>query len=158
MDRGKYIARLAIERVGGIVDGQAVEYDFCQTDAGRCLSKRPKQKNDCTVRAMATAFELSYDDAYDILKKYGRICGRGFHIGDFLIDKKAEKISFQAVKGQRRMHPWKFCKEYNNGKYICRTAGHVFAVIDGVVFDTIAPSVDRCIYKAWKIRTKRGIL
>ena len=105
MDRGKYMARLAIERVGGIVDGQAVEYDFCQTDAGRCLSKRPKQKNDCTVRAMATAFELSYDDAYDILKKYGRICGRGFHIGDFLIDKKSGENILSGSKGATQDAP-----------------------------------------------------
>ena len=143
---------LAIEKVEGIVDGQAVQYNFCKTDAGRYLSKRPKQKNDCTVRAAAAILELNYDDSYDMLKKYGRKCGRRFRMDDFLTDKKAEEISFPAVRGQRRMSPYKFCKEYNDGKYICRTAGHVFAVIDGVVFDTVAPAIDRCIYRAWAIK------
>ena len=47
------------------------QYQF--NDGGRSQSKRPKQKNDCTVRALAVSAQMSYDDAYTILKKYGRV-------------------------------------------------------------------------------------
>jgi hypothetical protein len=30
--------------------------------------KRPKQKNDCTVRGIAIACAIPYDSAYDLLK------------------------------------------------------------------------------------------
>lgn len=38
---------------------------WVKSDAGRSESRRPRQKNDCTVRALALALELRYDDAYD---------------------------------------------------------------------------------------------
>ncbi|MHB1696541.1 MAG: hypothetical protein ACYCSQ_00315 [bacterium] len=128
-----------------------VEYRYFKTDAGRSSSKRPRQINDCTVRAVAMAFSISYDEAYDRLKSFGRKCGRGFHIDDYMSVAGAKKISFPAVKGEYRMNTWKFCREYDKGTYICRVAKHVFTVIDGVVCDMVPPFLDRCIYKAWEI-------
>lgn len=62
-----------------------------------------------------------------------------------------ERLSFPAVKGERRMNPATFCETYTQGRYICRVAKHVFAVIDGVVHDEIENRPDRCIYLAWRI-------
>lgn len=55
-----------------------VSVAFQQTDAGRAKSRRPRQKNDCTVRALALARSLHYDAAYDDLKKAGRGCSERF--------------------------------------------------------------------------------
>jgi hypothetical protein len=41
---------------------------FSFNDGGRQLSKRPRQRNDCTVRAVAIACDFSYDSAYDLLE------------------------------------------------------------------------------------------
>lgn len=48
---------------------------WVKSDAGRYGSRRPRQKNDCTVRALALAMGLPYDEAYDRLKEAGRRCG-----------------------------------------------------------------------------------
>jgi len=43
-------------------------------------SKRPRQRNDCTVRAIAIACDFSYDSAYDLLKANGRRSSRGIRL------------------------------------------------------------------------------
>lgn len=133
-----------------------------ETDSGRKNSKRPKQTNDCTVRAMAAAFDLDYDYTYDMLAQAGRKCSRGFFLGAWLmknasngmlLDRKVEKLSFPAVKGESRMNVEKFVKEFATGTYIIRVAKHVACVKDGKILDwmTVEGSGDRCVYLAYKI-------
>lgn len=129
-----------------------LSYPWLAVDAGRSTSKRAKQKNDCTVRALATARGLPYDDAYDLLAAAGRKCGRGFAFSKWINEQPwAKKISFPAVKGKRRMNPATFSQQFPHGRFVCQVAKHVFAVIDGVVHDTHASRPDRCIYTAWAI-------
>ena len=127
-------------------------YPWQSTDAGRSTSNRPRQKNDCTVRALALTRGLSYDTAYDVLANAGRQCSKGFHIGDWLdLQPWATKLSFPAVKGQSRMNPVAFASQFPAGRYICRTAKHVYAVIDGVSLDIYRSRPNRCIYTAGRI-------
>lgn len=129
-----------------------MSYPFQKTDAGRSMSKRPKQGNDCTVRSVALVKRMAYDDAYDMLAAAGRKCFNGFDLGMWLMKQPGVvKLSFPGLKGQRRMNPVQFCQEYPEGRYICRVAKHVFAVIDGTVYDTFMSRSDRCIYLAWRI-------
>ena len=122
-------------------------------DAGRSTSRRPKQKNDCTVRAVALSEQLDYDVAYDELKEAGRKCASRFQFTKWAIaqPQRFEKISFPAVKGQPRMNVEKFCRQYRQGRYIISTAKHVMAVIDGVVYDDCRPDMGRCVYTAYRI-------
>jgi hypothetical protein len=125
---------------------------FNITDAGRSAGRRPKQRNDCTVRAIATVKGLAYDEAYDLLKQSGRTSGLGFNLGDWLKDKTwATKISFPAVKNQRRMNPVSFVQKYPKGIFVCFVSKHVFACVDGVIHDDTPIRADRCIYTAWEI-------
>ena len=129
-----------------------LSYPFVRTDAGRSLSARPKQNNDCTVRAVALALGMEYDIAYDVLAGAGRKCGKGFHLNVWLTAQPwTRKIPFQAIKGKPRMNPATFVKQYPLGVYICKVAKHVFLVKDGVVYDTFENRPDRCIYTAWEI-------
>lgn len=131
-------------------------YPFRQTDGGRALSRRPRQTKDCTVRALALARGLSYDEAYDLLMAAGRGCSRGFHLGDWLkVQSWAKKTSFQAIKGQKRMNPVRFCAEHPTGTFICKAAKHVFAVIDGVLLDDGIVPEARCIYTAWAVGPRK---
>lgn len=136
-----------------------LNFKFVQSDAGRSKSKRSKQKNDCTVRAVVETVGLPYDEVYDILAEAGRKCGRGFDFKTWAptveINGYVFKwISFPAVKGQRRMNPVDFCMRYRTGKYIARTAGHVMAVVDGAIRDTSPPYDERCIYGAFEVIKK----
>ena len=129
----------------------SLSYPVEITDGGRSKSKRPRQSNDCTVRAIAIAMGLDYDDAYDWLAAEGRESWSRFNIDEFLKDRGARKISFPAVKGKPRMNPATFCKEFPKGRYICNVAKHVFAVVDGVVHDAFENRPNRCIYTAYEI-------
>ena len=136
-----------------------LSYFWTINDGGRSLSKRPRQKNDCTVRALAIARGLSYDDAYDILKNAGRSCSRGFHFPDWMASQVwGRKISFPAVKGQRRMNPAAFVVAFPNGRYICQVAKHIFAVVDGVVHDIFENAPDRCIYSIYWLATVKALM
>lgn len=123
------------------------------TDAGRSKSKRPKQKNDCTVRALSLATKIPYDEAYDILAKFGRKSGRGT---DFVTFAKAQPNmvwnSFPAVKGEKRMNISTFLEKFDTDTYIIRTAKHVSVVIDGVLYDDRIAYAGRCVYGAWRVQ------
>ena len=125
---------------------------FVPTDAGRATSMRPRQANDCSVRALALARGLSYDDAYETLKAAGRSCSTKFRMTAWLEDQPwARGATFPASKGQRRMNPERFCADFHEGAWICKTAKHVFVIRDGVVFDESPVGASRCIYRAWRV-------
>lgn len=135
---------------------EILTYPFVKCDGGRVQSKRPRQTNDCTVRALAIATGADYDVAYDTLKEAGRKCSRGFHFRKWAAKHSFNGFAFEwmpfpAVKGQRRMNPATFCKQFAEGRYIVKTAKHVFAIIDGVVHDSWEQRADRCIYGCWKV-------
>ena len=144
--------------------------DYKYSDAGRSQSKRSRQRNDCTVRAVTIAFGLEYDDVYDMLAALGRKCSRGFHLdrncfrsGEFL-GHRVVKLSFPAVRGQKRMRVARFIAEHPEGAFIVRTAGHVTAVVDGVAYDNhdTAEARDyfmeeRCLYTAYQIHPNEEV-
>lgn len=147
--------------IGGYRDGkpfgELLEYPFQWNNAGKEDSKRPKQDNDCTVIALSIATGITYDEAYDHLKKkYGRKCNKGCFFPKQRSDDETMGYtftwqSFQAVKGQRRMNPSQFCKDFAEGTYIVKTAKHVFVISDGVAQGTLEERPDRCIYGCWKV-------
>lgn len=134
----------------GIMWRKSWSYNLVQTDSGRSVSRRPKQSNDCTVRALANVFDMDYDDAYDYLAAAGRKCSRGFHFKT-LEHPKLKWEAYQAIKGQSRKTISDFCKEHPEGKWIIRVSKHVAAVIDGVVYDTFESNPTKCVYGAWKV-------
>lgn len=131
-----------------------MNYQF--NDAGRSLSKRPKQSNDCVIRAISLLSKLDYDDVYGYFQSLGRKCSRGTNKKDWqtLLNKQKDlkKISFPAQKGKPRMNLRQFCSftEFNNGRYLVQMAKHVVYVCDGVVYDTFEPDGEKCVYAVWK--------
>lgn len=130
-------------------------YPFHKTDAGRSNSKRPKQKNDCTVRALATAASMQYDDAYNALKSRGRKASAGFHFpkkpGDEVNGFTFKWKPFPAVAGQNRMNVKDFCRQYPSGTFVLRVSKHVFTVVNGTAYDTCMVDPERCVYGVWSV-------
>lgn len=123
-------------------------------------SGRPKgaDKNDCQVRAMATARSMPYRAAWELLyalQGEHRWCSfclvECLKAGDRRVGFVRE-LSFPAKRGQRRMTGAQFCKRYPKGRYILRLSHHVVAVVDGEMFDTWDSS-RKCVYKAWEVRS-----
>lgn len=138
-------------------DETPIEMDderFARDDGGRSESRRPKQRNDCAVRAYAIATGRPYDEVYDRFSLGGRRASEGtdkaFTAALFRLE-CWDELTFPAVKGRRRMNPPSFVASYPEGRWIVSTAKHLTAVVDGVWRDEFAPDQDRCIYRAWRM-------
>lgn len=130
-----------------------MSYPINITDAGRSLSNRPKARNDCSVRALACATNLPYDEAYEIVAADGRKSGRGHNLRPLLDRSTINGMRFvyepyPAQRGQPRMNIERFCREKPVGRYVCRVSGHYLAIVDGVVQDDTRTYGTRCIYGA----------
>lgn len=91
-------------------------------DAGRTLSKRPKQTNDCVIRAE----QSTYDTFKALNKKSG--CGTAWQP---YLSSKYQKLSFPAIN---KVTAESFIKEFPAG------AKHIFAVKNGIIYDTCMPN------------------
>jgi hypothetical protein len=130
---------------------------FVNNDGGRSASKRPKQRLDCVVRAVAIACQLDYDDAYDRAAYHGRQSGRGMqkdHIHALLmaIPSITGRHIFPAVKGSPRMNIERFAEANPTGRFILQCAGHYVACVDGTIYDDGRPRFDACVYSAWEVQ------
>lgn len=121
-------------------------YNLVLTDAGRSTSKRKRQHRDCTVRAIASARGLSYDQAFDLLRAYGRRSSCRFRI-QLALD--AEPWAEKARVYQESVGT--FTLRHPEGSWVVCVRGHAFAVIDGVVHDDHELDHTRPITQAWKI-------
>lgn len=124
---------------------------FIQADAGRSKSRRPKQRNDCTVRALSIVTSLGYDRAFDLLAASGRKSSKPFDLEawarkNLFYDGAQDTVYFKLDKmpyikdhhqaGQaKRYRIWDFIKDNPKGRFIVSTASHVFAVVDGKAYD-----------------------
>jgi hypothetical protein len=134
------------------------------------------ETNDCAVRAIASAFEMHYDEAHQFVKvKFGRENRKGtrFFVGGMrrMVEDKVEingksfdnmgdtlgRMKYDVkVKGQivkRNMTTGTFIKKYPVGKYLVVVRGHAFSIIDGQVVGNTGDATmkKRVILNAWKV-------
>jgi hypothetical protein len=99
------------------------------------------ENRDCTVRAMARAFDIHYDIAHKICEKHGRISKKGWEPRRLFKVKNGKRIP-RTIAGRvirfkqpnRSMTIQTFLKRKPIGRYYCVKTGHAFAIIDGVVY------------------------
>lgn len=109
---------------------------------------------DCVKRAITLASGMNYMDVQRELNRHKKITGAKAFNSDYnphhYVETvlKAKKLSFPAVKGQRRMNGERFCKAYPKGSYILTMANHWSCCIDGIIYDTWDCS-DKCVYTAY---------
>ncbi len=125
-------------------------------DAGRAASKRSRQKNDCTVRAIATATRITYDEAYELLANAGRVCSKGFAFAPWAEKAVVNGCSFQwqilrKQRGKARVNIAVFCKQYGQGTYIIKVRRHVLTVIDGMCHDCFISDGLRAVEGFWRV-------
>jgi hypothetical protein len=134
------------------------------------------ESNDCVVRAIASAFEIHYDESHKLVAKIwfrrNREGTRNFAGGmrnmvdnKILINGKSfsnlggqygsmkydVKVKGQIVK--RNMTTGTFIKKYPVGKYLVVVRGHAFSIIDGKVVGNTGDATmkKRVILYAWKV-------
>ena len=94
---------------------------------------------DCSVRAVAKALDVSWDDAYKMM------CDRGFQMGDM---PSADSVWGSVLKEhgfQRNVIPnlcpscytaAMFCRDHEHGVYVLGFGSHVATVVNGKLYDS----------------------
>jgi hypothetical protein len=138
-----YSTTMTNEQPPLIKDGRQVISDGGKSETGI------KDYNDCTIRALALSAGIKYDVAHKIGRDAGRKDKKGI-ISDYLIDeaKKNGLKFFKRVRSQITIS--KFIKRNPKGKFYCKSRGHAFAIIDGVIFDTDNNTEYQRIKCAWE--------
>lgn len=87
-----------------------------------------KEENDCTVRAIVDAYEVSYEVAHGICERYGRRNGEGFQVQAQVLNHLGLKVIPEYI-GQRISS---VLDRVNKEKvYICLIMGHIFTIRHG---------------------------
>lgn len=138
---------------------------ICAIDKGE---SREDESRDCTVRALANAAMMDYDDAHELLAYYGRPSRRGAKFGTMFpayAEAGFTKVTaFGTTKASRyvRYHFGNmiedcqngitlenFCKKYNKGRYIVVYSGHALAVVNGQIIDKFANPANKRVVLAF---------
>lgn len=101
-------------------------------DGGKKEQGYADERRDCTVRATAIALGIPYQEAHEKLAKLGRKNNHGF------------KYSLAATSFNFELRPDLCCRtiakilpEMQQGRFVVRVNHHVFAVINGTIYDLI---------------------
>lgn len=132
---------------------------FVRSDGGRSLSRRPKQRNDCTVKAAAIACQVNYDEAYDAIKKLGRECNKGAWLptgkktvrdGELL----GKSWVWVGIKRPERGGKWPTVNDLVKtlkGAGVLRVSKHVIAFRDGQWYDDGNSYSNATVRGYWKV-------
>jgi hypothetical protein len=108
-----------------------------------------KEKNDCVVRAFASAFEIPYDKAHKYVKeKFGRRdrCGtygtvfsmvalakKQIPMGNSVVYSLDYKVKLNGKKVSRQMTVGTFIKDNPEGTFFVLVNRHAFTIKDGII-------------------------
>lgn len=153
---------------------------FSITDAGRDGAGFAHERNDCTVRALATAGNMSYADAHHIMWCTGRHEGGLAHTNVGLAAARyAGKLEYEPVEipeprfrevdslragyfrtSKRRYDPTLAAilpLLSPDERYVIRTRNHAFAVVNGKIHDSRIPSLHWRIRNVWRVMPKNSL-
>lgn len=111
-----------------------------------------KDKNFCTVAALAMTLDWSFGKAHRHMAKHGRKNKRGMFERDWApaIAEAAIKAGKRFIAGDwhrradgRTMTLKRFCREHPTGTYYVKVSGHAVAIVDGVMHDWTADTAGR---------------
>ena len=138
------------------------------------------EKNDCFVRALASATEVNYDVAHKFTKDYfGRANGKGVYFTGATINPLEDKglsignkdFDFKVLNKMRITNGYKlygemvyrqktvksFIKDNPKGTYIVGVAGHAFTIKDGTLIDNADEKFrpTRNVTSVFQLKSKR---
>lgn len=103
---------------------------------------------DCTIRAISVAENISWDKAYiklsDYARKRGLMLSSVQSIESYLDDNYKRFCNYNITVGE-------FARRYNKGTYLVTMRGHITVIINGVIIDTFDCS-NRKMWCAWIVK------
>lgn len=101
------------------------------------------ERANCTVVAVMHCFDIPYSDAYSKLEKLGRSRNRGFYFRG----KNIEKLGLVCRFDLARKRLSSILPFLSKGRFIVRKSEHVFAVVNGKVFDKCKHCITEMVYE-----------
>ena len=108
--------------------------------------QRLKEQNDCSVLALTCVSGASYLEAHAAMASFGRLRGSGVRLCG-LQRVKLLGLRFRQIKAKGRRR--EAFRNYPAGAFILETAGHAFALVDGVVFDSLVTPGEARLLRVW---------
>lgn len=124
------------------------------------LSESPDD-NDCGVRAIEVACDLTYDEALAFWDEKGRPRGEGSPTGWLYALERSKRVIngylIQQVTLGRRLRLKRRQRLFNEGRWLILVPGHIFAIKDGSIYDTLdlddlMESLVTCVWKVTPYR------
>jgi hypothetical protein len=112
-----------------------------------------KDTNNCSVIALAIAFNIHYKIADEITTNAGRERRKGFHVYK-LMDyvKKETNLIFRKVPLKKKITIRRFLEKNPTGRFIVVRRAHAFSIICGEVHDMVEDNTERqMIYEAYEV-------
>lgn len=110
----------------------------------------PNKSNieDCTIRALSVAEDISWDKAYDLLSDSARKLR--------LMQSDVEAVEEYLDTRYRRLPVYEktvgdFIKNNPKGTYLITMPGHITVLKNGINYDTFDPS-KRILWSVWKVK------
>lgn len=113
-----------------------------------------RQRADCTIKALAAAAAIPYEQAHAIAEEAGRRRGRVFKSSVLIEAAKDAGFNFRKIRGTG-MTINRFTKKYPQGRFYARKKGHAFAIVDGVVSDKT--TLGSRIVDVWQLVSVRNV-
>ena len=98
-----------------------------------------RNTEDCGIRAVAVALDISWDEAFRLLADNARQMGDVMHSNAVIGSVLRQHGFYRAVIPNTCPDCYTiadFCRDYPKGDYVVGTGTHVVAVIDGNIIDT----------------------
>lgn len=133
------------------------------------------ETNDCVVRAMASSFDISYDDSHKFCKevfnrenrkgvsafglKMNGLIRHNININNkkiILVGSYNDLYYNVKVKGniiKRKLTVGKFVKDNPEGTYIAQITGHAFTIKNGTIIGNVedAQKIKKQLLSIWKV-------
>jgi len=115
------------------------------------------ETNDCVVRALASGFEMEYDETHKFVgERFLRQNRKGtyrFNSGMHGISEKKEVINGKCLKIMGQKDTIGYTMSYPKGTFIISVRAHAFTIKDGVVIGNQcdAKSLKRVVEQAWEV-------
>ena len=96
------------------------------------------ERQDCTVHATSIAAQIPYYQAHDLLARFGRRPRHGIPYISFVrnLREPVGAYRIERVRMPETVTLAKFLRDFPKGRFVVRKSGHVFAVIDGIQYDS----------------------
>ena len=112
-------------------------YIHTYTDGGRAAAPGFEHEcRDCTVRAYALFFDVSYAEAHAACKRYGRLDKRGMKTSDIKRSLAPHGVSLTYTLWGDRLTLNQFAAAHPTGRHYLVFNRHVAVLQDGVLLDS----------------------